>query len=102
LSNFADLDRTKISNEFTCGEVAVGSRFYATCAKGEIVAFELIQSNDDGQLVQIYDASSGDDIPVAFFYAMPWRDIFNGLFSTAVVPSKAITDAGCKFYRVDY
>ena len=51
---------------------------------------------------QIYDVIDGDYVPKAYVALMPGRDIFNGLFVTGAIPTAAVTEADCKFYRVDY
>jgi len=102
VSNWADINDMIISTQFTFPIPAKGTRASIQCQDGEIATWEYYSTDDNGDKVLIYDSSTGVDIQVAYVYVMPGRDIFCGLFSTGAIPSLAITDANCIFYRMDY
>jgi hypothetical protein len=103
MSRFIDYANVLITKEIAFGVAAVGTRSYMTCTGGEIVAWEYAHADSDGNiLINIYNATTGTDIIIATVYTMPGFDLFWGLFSSGVVPSKAITDAECVYYLVDY
>ena len=100
MSYWRSLDDTKIGTEFTFGEIAVGNKYAVECADGKTAGWELVDA--ENMLAQIYDVTEGAYVPKAFVALMPGRDIFCGLFATGVIPTKAVTDATCSFWRVDY
>lgn len=102
MSNWKDLNDITISTQFSFSTSEKGSKNSIQCQNGEIATWEYDSTDDNGDKILIYDSSSGDDIQIAFCYAMPGRDIFQGLFSTGAIPSLAITDENCIYYRVDY
>lgn len=102
MSNWTDLDEITATTEFTFPTPAQGTRSSIQCQDGEIATWEYDSTDDYGDKILIYDSSTGIDIQIAYVYAMPGRDIFCGLFSTGAIPSLAITDDECIFYRVDY
>lgn len=102
MSNWTDIDDIIISTQFSFLTPAQGARSSIQCQDGEVATWEYDSTDDYGDKVIIYDSSTGTDIPVAYVYAMPGRDIFCGLFSTGAIPSLAITDDECIYYRVDY
>lgn len=103
MSYFADLDTVLITTEISFGVAAAGTRSYMTCKGGEVAAWEYDHEDSEGNIIiNIYNATTGTDIPVASVYVMPGCDIFRGLFSSGAIPTKPITDTECVFYRVDY
>ena len=102
MSNWKDLNEIEISTQFAFPVPAKGTRASIQCQDGEIATWEYDSTDEYGDKVLIYDSSSGADVQVAYLYAMPGRDIFGGLFSTGAIPSLAITDEDCVYYRVDY
>lgn len=102
MSRWTDLNSLAITTEFTFPTPAQGTRASIQCQDGEIATWEYDSTDDYGDKVLIYDSSSGVDVQIAYCYAMPGRDIFCGLFSTGAIPSLAITDENCIYYRVDY
>jgi hypothetical protein len=102
LSNWQDLDDITITTQFSFPVPAKGTRSSIQCQDGEIATWEYDSTDDNGDKILIYDSSTGIDVQIAYVYAMPGRDIFCGLFSTGAIPSLAITDEECIFYRVDY
>ncbi len=103
MSYWKDLEKIVIENEFSKGDLTEGSRNYIQCADGSVAAYAYAGDDSDGRRqLQIYDASSGDDIPIAFVYVTPGVDMLQGLFVTGVIPTKDIFDPECRFLRVDY
>jgi hypothetical protein len=102
LSNWADINEAVISTVFSFPVPAKGTRSSIQCQNGEIATWEYDSTDDNGDKILIYDSSTGEDIQIAYVYAIPGRDIFCGLFSTGAIPSLGITDEDCVFYRVDY
>jgi hypothetical protein len=102
LSNWTDLNEIIIQNQITFPTPAQGTRSSIQCIAGEIATWEYDSTDDNGDKILIYDSSTGEDIQVAYVYAMPGRDLFCGLFSSGAIPTKAITDTDCIYYRVDY
>jgi hypothetical protein len=102
LSNWKDLNDITITTQFSFPTPAQGTRSSIQCHSGEIATWEYDSTDDNGDKILIYDSSSGQDVQIAYVYAMPGRDIFCGLFSTGAIPSLGITDSNCIFYRVDY
>lgn len=91
-----------ISTTFFFPTPAQGTRASIQCQSGEVATWEYDSTDDNGDKILIYDSSTGEDVQIAYVYAIPGRDIFCGLFSTGAIPSLAITDENCLFYRVDY
>lgn len=103
MSRFVDLNFTYVTTEIAFGAAEAGTRSYMTCKGGEIAAWEYSHTDDSGNiLINIFNATTGIDVPVATVYVMAGNDIFWGLFSSGAIPSKPITDANCVYYRVDY
>lgn len=102
MSNWADLNNITITTQFSFPTPAQGTRGSIQCQDGEIATWEYDSTDDNGDKILIYDSSTGEDIQVAYVYAMPGRDLFCGLFSTGAIPSLSITDTNCIYYRVDY
>jgi len=103
LSYWKDLDKIVIENEFAKGDLAEGSRNYVQCQDGKVAAYAYAGDDNDGRRqLQIFDASSGDDIPIAFVYVTPGVDMLQGLFTTGIIPTLDIFDVNCRFLRVDY
>jgi hypothetical protein len=102
LSNWADLNNIIIQNQITFPTPAQGTRSSIQCADGKIATWEYDSTDDDGDKILIYDSSTGEDIQVAYVYAMPGRDLFSGLFSSGAIPTLRITDPACVYWRVDY
>lgn len=94
------MDSLTIENEFTFGEIVVGNKYAIECADGSTAGWELTDA--ENMLAQIYDVTDGEYVPKAFVALMPGRDIFCGLFVTGAIPTKTVTDAECRFLRVDY
>lgn len=97
-----DLNNAMISTQFSFPTPAQGTRASIQCQDGKIATWEYDSTDDYGVKILIYDSSTGIDLQIAYVYAMPGRDIFQGLFSTGAIPTLVITDANCIFYRVDY
>lgn len=102
MSNWKDLNEIIISTQFSFPVPEKGVRSSIVCQDGKIATWEYDSTDDNGDKILIYDSSTGEDIQIAYCYAMPGRDIFQGLFSTGAIPSLAITDENCIYYRVDY
>ena len=102
MSNWVDLNNAIISTTFSFPTPEKGTRASIQCKSGEIATWEYDSTDDNGDKILIYDSSTGEDIQIAYVYALPGRDLFCGLFSTGVVPSLPITNENCLFYRVDY
>lgn len=102
MSNWKDFNEVEITTEFAFPAVEEGSKSSILCQNGEIATWEYDSTDDDGDKINIYDSSSGEDIKIAFAYVLPGRDLFMGLFSTGAIPSLRITDTNCKYFRIDY
>lgn len=102
MSNWTDLNDVIISTTFSFPTPAKGTRASIQCKSGEIATWEYDSTDDNGDKILIYDSSTGEDIQIAYVYALPGRDIFCGLFSTGAIPSLSITNENCLFYRVNY
>jgi hypothetical protein len=103
MSYFIDLNKAIITTEISFGVAAKGSRTYMTCKSGEIAAWEYSHVDADGNIIiNIYNATTGTDVLISTVYCMPGCDLFRGLFSSGAVPSAQVTDAACKYYRIDY
>ena len=102
MSRWKSLDDAIISTTFSFPTPAQGTKTSIQCQNGEIATWEYDSTDDNGDKILIYDSSTGEDIQIAYVYAIPGRDIFCGLFSTGAIPSLGITDEDCIFYRVDY
>lgn len=102
MSNWKDLNDIPITTQFSFPAPAQGTRSSIQCQYGEIATWEYDSTDDNGDKILIYDSSTGEDIQIAYVYAIAGRDIFCGLFSTGAIPSLGITDEDCIFYRVDY
>ena len=102
MSNWKDLNDIIITTEFSFSAVEKGTKSSIQCKDGEIATWEYDSTDDYGDKILIYDSSSGVDVQIAYLYAMPGRDLFQGLFSTGAIPSLAITDSNCIYYRIDY
>jgi hypothetical protein len=102
VSNWINLNNLIITTQFSFPTPAQGTRGSIQCSDGKIATWEYDSTDDNGDKILIYDSSTGDDIQIAFCYAIPGRDIFMGLFLTGAIPSLAITDENCIYYRVDY
>jgi len=102
LSNWTDVNDIIITTEFSFLAPVKGSRSSIQCQDGEVATWEYDSTDDYGDKVLIYDSSTGADVLIAYVYAMPGRDIFNGLFSTGAIPTLSILDEDCMYYRVDY
>jgi hypothetical protein len=102
LSNWKNLETIVIGNQIAFPTPAQGTRASIQCTDGKVATWEYDSTDDYGDKVLIYDSSTGEDVQIAYAYAMAGRDIFCGLFSSGAIPTKAITDAACVYYRVDY
>lgn len=103
MSYFSDLNTVLITTEISFGVAAKGTRTYMTCQCGKIIGWEYDHEDADGNiLINLYDATTGEDVLVSTVYAMPGCDLFRGLFSSGAIPTKQVTDAECVFYRIDY
>lgn len=100
MSYWKSLDDTIVENEFTFGDIALGNKYAVQCADGQTAGWELL--DETTMVAQIYDVTNGNYVPKAVVALMPGRDIFCGLFVTGVIPTKAVTDADCRFLRIDY
>ena len=92
-----------MSTGFNFQPPAVGVQNYIRCKSGELAGWEYWKTDEDGNdLVKLYDKTTGEAILKAIVFTVAGRDIFNGLFSTGVIPSTGVLDTTCIFYRIDY
>lgn len=108
LANFVNPANVIIRKEFQFAGIIENNINQIAAQDGKIPAFALLNllndvTGDTTQAIQIYDTSSGKNIPVAIVTPTAGLDLLAGIFATGVIPSKSdITDPECRFFRVDY
>ena len=103
MSYFTDISTTPITTEISFGAAATNVRSYLKCKAGDIAAWQHDHTDDNGNVVlNIYNATTGNDVLVATVYNMAGQDIFCGLFSSGAIPTKLVTDPTVIYYKVDY
>lgn len=103
MSYWQNLDTLIITTDFARGDLTEGAKNYIQCIDGSVAAFSYQGTDDDGRrMLQIYNASTGEDVPIAFVYVTPGIDLLQGLFKTGVIPTLDIFADKCQFLRVDY
>jgi hypothetical protein len=103
LSYFKDINIVLTTTVFNFLAPAVGVQNYIRCTNGELAGWEYYRTDEDGNvMVKIYDKTTGITVLKAVVYVVAGCDIFRGLFSTGVFPSKDIFESDCAYYRVDY
>jgi hypothetical protein len=103
LSYFKDINIAVTTTVFNFLTPAVGVQNYIRCTNGELAGWEYYRTDDDGNvMVKIYDKTTGIAELKAVVFVVAGCDIFRGLFSTGVIPSKDIFETDCTYYRMDY
>ncbi|MDD5363620.1 MAG: hypothetical protein PHN88_15970 [Ignavibacteria bacterium] len=103
MSYFKDINTALTTTIFNFLTPAVGVQNYIRCTNGELAGWEYYRTDDDGNvMVKIYDKTTGTAELKAVVYVVAGCDIFRGLFSTGVIPSKDIFETDCTYYRIDY
>lgn len=103
MSYFKDITQALVTTLFQFQPPAVGVQNAVRCIGGEIAVWEYLRTDDSGNhLIKLYDATTGATVYKATVYAMPGRDLFCGLFSTAAIPSGDILATDTVYYRMDY
>lgn len=102
MSNWKDINNVNITTQFSFPTPAKGTKSSIQCKDGKIATWEYDSTDENGDKILIYNSSSGQNIQIAYVYAMPGRDIFCGLFATGAIPSLSITNSTCIYYRIDY